>query len=152
MPCTDSDNSPGPRAHFVHPLLRARDWQDGPEFAELCDWWRSGSSLSSAIKERAGMRSRNEPGTRTLGEAAADDPRLAAVKEQERKFGRLAQRYRDALAARDPAALALMGRVCLFRLGVNADTLAAIFTDAGKETVSGPPLAAPNQQHCLQPA
>ena len=75
-------------------------------------------------------------------EAAAEDPRLAAVKEQERKFGRLAQRYRETLAARDPVALALMERVCLFRLGVDADTLAAIFTGAGKETVSGPALAA----------
>src|SRR6516162_9594991 len=25
---------------FAHPLLRARDWQDRPEFARLCDWWR----------------------------------------------------------------------------------------------------------------
>jgi hypothetical protein len=79
-------------------------------------------------------------------EAAAEDPRLAAVKEQERRFGRLAQRYREALAARDPAALALMERVCLFRLGVNADTLASIFTGAGKETVSGPALAGLNRE------
>src|SRR5262245_28416443 len=26
--------------YFVHPLLRARDWQDRPEFARLCDWWQ----------------------------------------------------------------------------------------------------------------
>jgi hypothetical protein len=26
--------------HFTHPLLRARDWQDRPELASLCDWWR----------------------------------------------------------------------------------------------------------------
>ena len=25
--------------HFTHPLLRARDWQDRPEFDQLCDWW-----------------------------------------------------------------------------------------------------------------
>ncbi|MBI4662782.1 MAG: hypothetical protein HY735_28540 [Verrucomicrobia bacterium] len=27
-------------AQFVHTLLRARDWQDRPEFTRLCDWWR----------------------------------------------------------------------------------------------------------------
>ena len=79
-------------------------------------------------------------------EAAADDPRLAAVKEQERKFSRLAQRYREALAASDPAALALMERVCLFRLGVNADMLAAIFTGVGKENISGAALAVLNRE------
>jgi tetratricopeptide (TPR) repeat protein len=26
--------------HFAHPLLRARDWQDRPEFAQVADWWR----------------------------------------------------------------------------------------------------------------
>src|SRR5262245_36899801 len=25
--------------HFAHPLLRARDWQGRPEFAQLCEWW-----------------------------------------------------------------------------------------------------------------
>jgi hypothetical protein len=29
-------------AHFVHTLLRARHWQDRPEFAYVCDWWRIG--------------------------------------------------------------------------------------------------------------
>lgn len=27
---------------FIHPLLRARDWQDRPEFAQLCQWWKDG--------------------------------------------------------------------------------------------------------------
>src|SRR5215471_16685143 len=26
--------------HFAHPLLRARDWQERPEFVQLCAWWR----------------------------------------------------------------------------------------------------------------
>jgi hypothetical protein len=88
------------------------------------------------------------PTIKVPDEAAADNPRLVAVKEQERKFGRLAQRYREALAASDPAALAVLERVCLFRLGVNADTLAAILTGAGKETVVGPPLAMAKCGHC----
>ncbi|MEM7558312.1 MAG: hypothetical protein AAF394_04250 [Planctomycetota bacterium] len=26
----------------VHRLLRARDWQDRPQFREVCDWWSDG--------------------------------------------------------------------------------------------------------------
>ena len=33
-----------PSSRFVHPLLRARDWQDRPEFVHLCDWWRNGGT------------------------------------------------------------------------------------------------------------
>ena len=69
------------------------------------------------------------------------DPRMAAVREQERKFARLAGRYQEALSASDPAALALLQRVCLFRLGVDAKTLASIFTGGGKEEISGHHLA-----------
>ena len=69
------------------------------------------------------------------------DPRLAAIREQERKFARLAERYQEALSESDPAALALLQRVCLFRLGVDAKTLASIFTGEGKEAISGPELA-----------
>ena len=28
--------------YFVHTLLRVRDWQDRPEFDQLCQWWRDG--------------------------------------------------------------------------------------------------------------
>ncbi len=76
--------------------------------------------------------------------AAADaalDPRMAAVREQERKFARLAERYQEALSERDPAALALLQRVCLFRLGIDAKTLASIFTGKDKEGISGPELS-----------
>lgn len=69
------------------------------------------------------------------------DPRIAAIKAQEERFGRLAARYRDALVESDPSALALLQRVCLFRLGVRSATLAAIFLGEGKEGISGPDLA-----------
>ena len=74
-------------------------------------------------------------------EPAALDPRIAAIRQQERRFARLAARYHDALAERDPAALALLQRVCLFRLGVDAATLTAIFTGSDKEHISGASLA-----------
>ena len=76
--------------------------------------------------------------------AAADaalDPRIAAIRKQERKFARLAERYTEALAQSDPAAVALLQRVCLFRLGVDARTLASIFTGEGRDEISGPELA-----------
>jgi tetratricopeptide (TPR) repeat protein len=69
------------------------------------------------------------------------DPRLAAVREQERRFAHLAEQYHQALAKSDAAALALLQRVCLFRLGVEAKTLASIFTGKGKTKVSGQALA-----------
>ena len=31
-----------PLVQFVHTLLRARDWQERPEFTQMCDWWRAG--------------------------------------------------------------------------------------------------------------
>jgi tetratricopeptide (TPR) repeat protein len=65
------------------------------------------------------------------------DPQIAAIREQERRFGRLAERYHQALAHSDPATLALLQRICLFRLGVDAKTLASIFIGQGKESISG---------------
>ncbi len=75
------------------------------------------------------------------GAGAGVDPRLAALREQERRFARLAERYAEALGASDPAAQALLQRACLFRLGADAGTLASIFTGEGKEGVAGPDLA-----------
>mgnify|MGYP001565223887 CR=1 FL=1 len=121
MPSAKSDDHltpPTPRAHFVHPLLRARDWQDRPEFAQVCDWWRGATNAEFGVRNAESARitphsalctphsyvdsSRLPPlaEVKVPDEAAADDPRLAAVKEQERKFGRLAQRYRKVLAGR----------------------------------------------------
>ncbi len=69
------------------------------------------------------------------------DPREAAIREQERKFTHVAERYHEALSRSDPATLALLERVCLFRLGVDVKTLVSIFTGGGKEEISGPALA-----------
>ena len=55
-------------------------------------------------------------------------PETVELQEQERRFVRVAERYRDSLAKDDPAALALLERLCLFRLGVDVATLASIFT------------------------
>jgi hypothetical protein len=74
--------------------------------------------------------------------AAVPGDRLRAVAEQSARFERVAQRYREALARTDRAALALLERVCLFRLGVDADLLTLIFTGPGKDELSGPELAA----------
>ncbi len=69
--------------------------------------------------------------------AREQDPRRRAVLKQEHRFARIALRYREGLAGRDPAALSLMERVCLFRLGVDAATLASIFTGSGTQRISG---------------
>ena len=69
------------------------------------------------------------------------DPELVALHEQETRFARVAARYQEALASRDPSALALLQRLCLFRLGINAEDLASIFTGRGKEDISGTELS-----------
>lgn len=69
------------------------------------------------------------------------NPADRAIAEQERRFIRLAERYEEVLAESDPAALALLQRVCLFRLGIDVDTVAAIFTGRGKSKISGRALS-----------
>jgi len=84
------------------------------------------------------------PDPRDLPGAQADAslaPEVAAIREQERKFARLARRYHDTLAQSDPAALALLQRICLFRVAVDATTLGEIFIGAGKVSISGKHLA-----------
>ena len=81
------------------------------------------------------------PDATVASPAVGVDPRVAAIREQERRFGRLAERYAEALGDSDPAALALLQRACLFRLGADAATLASIFTGEDKESVAGPELA-----------
>lgn len=81
------------------------------------------------------------PALPVVEEPPSLDPRIAAIHRQEQRLGRLAAWYHDALASRDPAALTLLQRVCLFRLGVDVPTLAAIFTGPGKEEIAGPALA-----------
>ena len=74
------------------------------------------------------------------------DLEIEALRAQEKRFARLAARYRETLERRDPAALAALIRVCLFRLGVTAETLASIFLrknffDTSKRRISGRKLA-----------
>lgn len=71
------------------------------------------------------------------------NPADRAIAEQERRFIRLAERYEEVLAESDPATLALLQRVCLFRLGIDIDidTVAAIFTAQDKSRISGHALS-----------
>jgi tetratricopeptide (TPR) repeat protein len=69
-----------------------------------------------------------------------DDDKRTVLKQGIR-FGRIAQRYREAMQGSDEAALSLLERICLFRLGVDCDTLAAIFTGPAAEKVAGKALA-----------
>src|SRR5262249_38387013 len=78
---------------------------------------------------------------RTMEGPKIQEDRLRKVAEQTARFERVARRYREALNRTDGAALALLERVCLFRLGVDAGLLTRIFTGQGKETISGPELA-----------
>jgi len=66
-----------------------------------------------------------------------------AVRLQEYRFARIAERYREGFKASDPATLALLERICLFRLGIDASLLASIFTGRGdeKQRISGLALA-----------
>ncbi|MBL8873637.1 MAG: TIR domain-containing protein [Planctomycetaceae bacterium] len=75
------------------------------------------------------------------------------VLKQGHRFARLAERYRDAMLGNtsegkdgDAAALALLERICLFRLGVAAETLSDIFTGKQAVKVSGPALASLSAQ------
>lgn len=69
--------------------------------------------------------------------------RRRAVRIQEYRFARIAERYRAGFKERDPAALALLERICLFRLGVTAAMLASIFTGTNdkKPRIAGAALA-----------
>ena len=43
-PRGEPENPSGPGTGLIHMLLRARDWQDRPQFGRLCDWWRKGTA------------------------------------------------------------------------------------------------------------
>ncbi|MCP4583574.1 MAG: toll/interleukin-1 receptor domain-containing protein [candidate division Zixibacteria bacterium] len=69
------------------------------------------------------------------------NPARRRLLRQEYKFARVAERYRVAFKKSDIAALSLLERVCLFRLGIDVDTLASIFIGKDKEDISGKALA-----------
>lgn len=74
------------------------------------------------------------------------DAQRRHVLRQGYKFARIAERYRDSLNNTDPAALSLLERVCLFRIGVDSKILAAIFIGTGKEAISGTALSKLNKK------
>ncbi len=82
-------------------------------------------------------------------EKEPDDDRRGVLKQGFR-FARVAERYRDAMLKNDEAALALLERICLFRLGADCQTLASIFTGEGATKVSGKALAALNAKELQQ--
>ena len=86
--------------------------------------------------------------TEEIEQAASkeQDPRRRAALKQELRFAKVAGRYREGLEKKDKAALALLERVCLFRLGVDAETLASIFTGKGSQKVAGVALSRLNEQ------
>jgi tetratricopeptide (TPR) repeat protein len=69
--------------------------------------------------------------------AAEPNARRRAVLKQEYRLGRIVDWYRECLSEQNPAALALLERVCLFRVGVRTETLASIFTGSGTKRISG---------------
>ena len=78
-------------------------------------------------------------------EREPDEDRRAVIRQGHR-FARIAGHYRKAMLRTDEAAMALLERICLFRLGVACETLAAIFTGPEAEKVSGKPLAGLNRE------
>jgi hypothetical protein len=61
--------------------------------------------------------------------------------KQTLRFSRVAERYREELVDRDPVALAILERICLFRLPVQRQMFESIFLGPGKEGISGLALA-----------
>jgi len=92
-----------------------------------------------------------ELGTSEELEAASEqdelDDQQREVLRQGYRFARIAEHYRDAMLKKDEASMALLERICLFRLGVDRGTLAAIFTGDQAVDVSGAILAALNADH-----
>lgn len=63
--------------------------------------------------------------------AEPTNDRRRRVRLQEYRFARIAERYREGFKDSDPAALALLERICLFRLGVDTATLNSMITSEG---------------------
>ena len=68
--------------------------------------------------------------------------RKRALMRQEFRFRRIAENYASALKEKDPAALALLQRICIFRLGIHVNTILSIFTGPENAAVAGDELAA----------
>ena len=132
-------------------LLRARgvrgtDVQLAP-IVEHCGWHALTIDLAGGYIKEYGHGDPATPlnlGTaeelQDEAEQEPDDDRRAVLMQGIR-FARIAQRYREAMLSSDEAVLALLERICLFRLGVDCETLAAIFTGPAAEKVAGTALA-----------
>ncbi len=70
-----------------------------------------------------------------------DEPPLETRKRSVAALGRLVELHRSWMQEADPALWALLERVSLFRLGVTAEMIEALFVGAGKEAVAGEALA-----------
>ncbi len=79
----------------------------------------------------------DEPDAKETAPAPINGP----VLRQSKRFRSLAEQYRQAITASDPAMLALLERICLFRFGVDRKMLVTVFTGPHAETISGKPLA-----------
>jgi hypothetical protein len=79
------------------------------------------------------------PSMTAIGQSAPDprEPAARYVHEQAIRFGRVATRYRDTLATADRAALVLLERVCLFRLGATEGLLRRVFYQANADDERG---------------
>ncbi len=73
--------------------------------------------------------------------ASRGDTQASLLRMQEERFEDITERYRGELSQHDPATLKLLEMICLFRLGVTRESLAAIFLGSDKEGVSGHHLA-----------
>jgi len=85
----------------------------------------------------------NMPSEKEIAEGVAHErnPRRREFMRQSMRFSRVADRYREALETGDTAALALLERICLFRLPVTLDQLAKIFLGPDRGSISGAALA-----------
>ena len=79
-------------------------------------------------------------------------PRLRYVAQQNVRFAKLAQQYSARLAAADPAALSLLERICLFRLGVSKSLLVSTFIGPDKVGISGPRTRRAHAARCAAQA
>ncbi|RCJ17031.1 hypothetical protein A6S26_31675 [Nostoc sp. ATCC 43529] len=132
-------------------LLRRRGVQgsdlDLQQLAERCGLHALTIDLAGGYIAHFGQGNPNTPlefpSSEELRQIAEknQDRRLRYVAQQSARFARVAERYRDALQRSDPAALALLERVCLFRLGVTAQILTNIFTGEEKKGFPGVELA-----------
>lgn len=73
-----------------------------------------------------------------------DDKRNVLL--QNARFSNIVDQYRNVICDHDEASLALLERICLFRLGVDLDTLLKLFTAKAEANVAGGSLLAMDRE------